>query len=57
MVIKPRISSPFENSDLIWGEKISYGFYLGKFYGEGTLYFRQLFETLRLDINGQKEFI
>lgn len=56
-VIKPRISSAFEIADMIWGEQISYGFYLGKFHGEGTLDFRQLFETLHFDINSQKEFI
>lgn len=52
--VKPLIRQANEIGDLIWGEKIRYLFKLGSI--EGVLDFRQIFETLKFDINEQKEF-
>jgi hypothetical protein len=54
-LIKPLIKEANEIGDLIWGEKIEYRFKLGTY--EGILNFRKIFETLKMDINGQKEFV
>lgn len=53
--LKPLISEANEIGDLIWGEKIEYRFKLGTY--EGILNFREIFETLKFDVNGQKEFV
>ena len=52
--LKPLIIEALEIGDLIFGDKIAYRFKLGTH--EGILNFREIFETLKFDINGQKEF-
>ena len=54
-LIKPLIVDANEIGDLLWGEKIDYKFKLGSL--EGVLNYRDLFESLKSDINGQKEFV
>ncbi len=50
--IYPPIKQANEIGDLIWGEKIVYGFKLGKW--EGTLDFRKLTEDLKVDVTKEK---
>lgn len=54
-ILKPLISEANDIGDFIWGEIIKYKFKLGSL--EGILDFREIFETLKFDINGQKEFV
>lgn len=53
--LKPIISEANEIGDLIFGEKVVYRFKLGTY--EGILNFREIFETLKFDVNGQREFV
>jgi len=54
-LIKPLTVQANEIGDKLWGEKIEYKFKLGTY--EGILNFREIFEELKTDINGQKEFV
>ncbi|GAB3002847.1 hypothetical protein GCM10027284_20830 [Cyclobacterium sediminis] len=54
-LIKPLIIQANEIGDKLWGEKIEYKFKLGTC--EGILNFREIFEKLETDLNGQKEFV
>jgi hypothetical protein len=54
-LIKPLIIQANEIGDKLWGEKIEYKFKLGTY--EGILNFREIFEKLKTDLYGQKEFI
>lgn len=53
--LKPLIAEANEIGDFIFGEKIVYRFKLGTY--EGILNFREIFETLKFNINGQREFV
>ena len=53
--LKSLISEANEIGDFIFGEKVIYRFKLGIY--EGILNFREIFETLKFDVNGQKEFV
>lgn len=53
--LKPLIAKANEIGDFVFGEKVVYRFKLGTH--EGILNFRETFETLRFDINGQREFV
>lgn len=55
LLIKPLIVQANEIGDKLWGEKIEYKFKLGTY--EGILNFRETFEELKTDLNGQKEFV
>lgn len=52
--LKPLIAEANEIGDFIFGEEIVYKFKLGTY--EGILNFREIFENLKFDRNGQKEF-
>lgn len=53
--LKPLITEANGIGDFIFGEKIAYSFKLGTY--EGVLNFRDIFETLKFDVNGQREFV
>lgn len=52
--LKPLIIEAFSLADYIWGEKIEMKFKLGSV--EGILDFREIFDSLKFEINDQKEF-
>ena len=52
--LKPLIAEANEIGDFVFGEKVTYRFKLGTH--EGILNFRDIFETLKFDVNGQQEF-
>jgi hypothetical protein len=54
-LIKPLIEEANKIGDILWDEKISYGFKLGTY--EGILNFREIFDGLKTDYNAQKEFV
>jgi hypothetical protein len=54
-LIKPLIDEANRIGDKLWGEKIEYRFKLGTH--EGILNFREIFEALKTDLNGQKDFV
>ena len=54
-LIKPLIIEANNIGDKLWGEKIEYRFKLGTY--EGILNFREIFEEIKTDLNGQKEFV
>ncbi|MES2517257.1 MAG: hypothetical protein V4585_04060 [Bacteroidota bacterium] len=53
--LKPLIFQANQIGDFLWGEKIIYKIRLGS--QEGDLDFRKIFESLKFDINGQKDFV
>ena len=54
-ILKPLIAEANEIGDVVFGEKVAYRFKLGTY--EGILNFRDIFETLKFDVNGQREFV